>query len=151
MAKYYSYDAALDKMQKYCAMQERCQSEIRSKLIEIKIYGDDLESIIAELITDNFLSEERYAKAFVRGKFRMNQWGKTKIKQALQLKKISPYCIKKGMEEITDEAYIETLKELLEKKKNILRETDSFQRNQKLLQYAIGKGFESELIQKYLK
>lgn len=150
MAKYYSYDAALDKMQKYCAMQERCQSEIRSKLIEIKIYGDDLESIIAELITDNFLSEERYAKAFVRGKFRMNQWGKTKIKQALQLKKISPYCIKKGMEEITDEAYIETLKELLEKKKNILRETDSFQRNQKLLQYAIGKGFESELIQKYL-
>ena len=151
MAKYYSYDAALDKMQKYCAIQERCQSEIRSKLIEIKIYGDDLESIIAELITDNFLSEERYAKAFVRGKFRMNQWGKTKIKQALQLKKISPYCIKKGMEEITDEAYIETLKELLEKKKNILRETDSFQRNQKLLQYAIGKGFESELIQKYLK
>jgi regulatory protein len=150
MAKYYSYDAALDKMQKYCAMQERCQSEIRSKLIEIKIYGEDLESIIAELITDNFLSEERYAKAFVRGKFRMNQWGKTKIKQALQLKKISPYCIKKGMEEITDEAYIETLKELLEKKKNILRETDSFQRNQKLLQYAIGKGFESELIQKYL-
>jgi regulatory protein len=151
MAKYYSYDAALDKMQKYCAMQERCQSEIRSKLIEIKIYGEDLESIIAELITDNFLSEERYAKAFVRGKFRMNQWGKTKIKQALQLKKISPYCIKKGMEEITDEAYIETLKELLEKKKNILRETDSFQRNQKLLQYAISKGFESELIQKYLK
>jgi regulatory protein len=150
MAKYYSYDAALDKMQKYCAIQERCQSEIRSKLIEIKIYGDDLESIIAELITDNFLSEERYAKAFVRGKFRMNQWGKTKIKQALQLKKISPYCIKKGMEEITDEAYIETLKELLEKKKNILRETDSFQRNQKLLQYAIGKGFESELIQKFL-
>jgi regulatory protein len=150
MAKYYSYDAALDKMQKYCAMQERCQSEIRSKLIEIKIYGEDLESIIAELITDNFLSEERYAKAFVRGKFRMNQWGKTKIKQALQLKKISPYCIKKGMEEITDEAYIETLKELLEKKKNILRETDSFQRNQKLLQYAIGKGYESELIQKYL-
>jgi len=150
MAKYYSYDAALDKMQKYCAMQERCQSEIRSKLIEIKIYGEDLESIIAELITDNFLSEERYAKAFVRGKFRMNQWGKTKIKQALQLKKISPYCIKKGMEEITDEAYIETLKELLEKKKNILRETDSFQRNQKLLQYAIGKGFESELIQKFL-
>ena len=150
MAKYYSYDAALDKMQKYCAMQERCQSEIRSKLIEIKIYGEDLESIIAELITDNFLSEERYAKAFVRGKFRMNQWGKTKIKQALQLKKISPYCIKKGMEEITDEAYIETLKELLEKKKNILRETDSFQRNQKLLQYAIGKGFENELIQKFL-
>ncbi len=150
MAKYYSYDAALDKMQKYCAMQERCQSEIRSKLIEIKIYGEDLESIIAELITDNFLSEERYAKAFVRGKFRMNQWGKTKIKQALQLKKISPYCIKKGMEEITDEAYIETLKEILEKKKNILRESDDFQRNQKLLQYAIGKGFESDLIQKFL-
>jgi len=150
MAKYYSYDAALDKMQQYCAMQERCHSEIRSKLIEIKIYGEDLESIIAELITDNFLNEERYAMAFVRGKFRMNQWGQTKIKQALQLKKISPYCIKKGMQEITDEAYIETLKELLEKKKNILRENDDFKRNQKLLQYAIGKGFESELIQKFL-
>ena len=151
MAKYYSYDAALDKMQKYCVIQERCQSEIRSKLIEMKIYGDDLESIIADLITDNFLSEERYAIAFVRGKFRMKQWGKNKIKQELQMKKISPYCIKKGMAEITDEAYIETLKTILEKKANLLQETDKYKRNQKLLQYAIGKGYESELIQKYLQ
>lgn len=150
MAKYYSYDAALDKMQKYCAIQERCQSEIRTKLIEIKIYGEDLESIIADLITDNFLNEERYAIAFARGKFRMKQWGRTKIKQELQMKKISPYCIKKAMQEITDEAYIETLKEVLEKKKNLLNEEDDFKRNYKLLQYALGKGYESELIQKYL-
>lgn len=150
MAKYYSYDAALEKMQKYCALQERCQSEIRTKLIEIKIYGEDLESIIAELITDNYLNEERYAMAFVRGKFRMKQWGKNKIKQELQMKKISPYCIKKGMQEITDEVYVETLKNILEKKKNLLQEADDFKRNQKLLQYAIGKGYESELVQKYL-
>jgi regulatory protein len=116
----------------------------------MKIYGDDLESIIADLITDNFLSEERYAIAFVRGKFRMKQWGKNKIKQELQMKKISPYCIKKGMAEITDEAYIETLKTILEKKANLLQETDKYKKNQKLLQYAIGKGYESELIQKYL-
>ena len=150
MAKYYSYDAALDKMQKYCAIQERCQSEIRTKLIEIKIYGEDLESIIADLISDNFLNEERYAIAFARGKFRMKQWGRIKIKQELQMKKISPYCIKKAMQEIADEAYIETLKEVLEKKKNLLNEEDDFKRNYKLLQYAIGKGYESELIQKYL-
>jgi regulatory protein len=96
------------------------------------------------------LNEERYAIAFARGKFRMKQWGRTKIKQELKMKKISPYCIKKAMEEITDEAYIQTLTELLEKKKNLLNEEDDFKRNYKLLQYALGKGYESELIQKYL-
>ena len=63
----------LEKMKKFCAYQERCHAEVRNKLLKLKIYGDDLEEIIAELIIEGFLSEDRYARAYVRGKFRMNQ------------------------------------------------------------------------------
>lgn len=66
----------LERAKKYCAYQERCHSEVRSRLLEWKIYGDDLEEIIVALIEENFLNEERFAKAYVSGKFNMNHWGK---------------------------------------------------------------------------
>lgn len=146
-----SREEALIKLQRYCAYQDRCHSEVRNKLLDLGIYGHDLEEVIVALIEDNFLNEQRFAESFVRGKFRMKQWGRTKIRQELKLKKISEYCIKKGMEEIEEEVYIETLDKVLEKKNKILKEADVFKRRRKLAVFAIRRGFESNLVWERIK
>jgi regulatory protein len=144
-------DVALQKMQRYCAFQERCHSEVRQKLIEISVYGDTLEEIIAELIADNYLNEERFARAYARGKFRTKSWGRNRIKQELQMRRVSDYCIRKGMEEIDEEDYLATLEKVISKKLEELRGEDHFTAQQKTAQYAMRKGYESELIWRIIK
>lgn len=139
-------DIALQKMMHYCAYQERCHQEVRSKLITLEIYGDDLEEIIAELITENFLNEERFAKAYAGGKFRVKKWGKVRIRQELKKRKISDYCIKKAMQEIDEEGYEAGLYTLIEKKRKTEKEKNEFILKGKLAKYAISKGFESHLV-----
>ena len=146
--KYLSYDDALKKLQHYCAYQDRCHSEVRSKLLDLKIYGDELERIITDLIADNFLNEERFAQSYARGKHRLKKWGRHKITSQLKMKKISPYCIKKGMQEIDDEEYLETLTKLLEKR---LGDNPSFQETGKAAKYVINKGYESHLVWEVVK
>lgn len=142
---------ALLKAEATCAYQERCQQEMRDKLYEWGLFPEAVESIIAKLITDNFLNEERFAKAFAGGKFRIKKWGRVKIKIELKKRKISDYCIRKGMEEISDRDYMKTLKELIAKKmkenpKGLLRA-----RQYKAAQYAISRGFEGDVVWDVLK
>jgi regulatory protein len=137
---------ALLKAEKYCAYQERCQQEVRDKLYEWGLYSNDVESIISELIVDNFLNEERFAKAYAGGKFRMKKWGRIKIKIELKKRKISEYCIKKAMQEINEEAYLQTIKILIEKKSKDIKEKNAQLRNYKLVKYIASKGFEQDLI-----
>lgn len=148
--KYISKAEALTKLQRYCAYQDRCHSEVRSKLLEIGIYGQDLEDIIAHLIEEKFLDEERYARSFARGKFRMKQWGRRRIQQELKQRDISDYCIRKALEEIKEEDYLKTLEEVLEKRAGHLAEESDFARKAKLAQYAMSRGFESDLIWQFL-
>ena len=149
--KYIDDSTALKKMQSFCAYQERSHSEVESKLIDLGVYGDRIGQIVAELIQDNFLNEERFAKAFARGKNNIKKWGRIRIKQELKLRKVSDYCIRKAMEEIEESEYWKNLVEVLTKKKQLLSEEDSFKKNQKLFQFALQKGYESELIQLALK
>lgn len=144
--KYVSKEDALKKLQAYCAYQDRCHQEVRRKLLDLGIYGDDLEEIVADLITEQFLDEERFARAFARGKFRHKKWGKYKIKQHLKQKNISGYCLKKAMEEIDMEEYVETLEKLIAKKKGTIKAANDYVRKQKLAVFLIGKGYESSLI-----
>ena len=144
--KYTSKADALVKLQRYCAYQDRCHKEVRSKLIELGIYGQDLEDVMASLIEENFLNEERFARSFARGKFRMKQWGRTRIRQELKLRNISEYCLRKAMEEISETDYLKTLKEVLEKRASQIAEADDFARKGKLAQYAMSRGFESEMV-----
>ena len=102
-------------MQKYCAYQDRCHQEVRRKLIDLEVYGDDLEDIIYELVQDNFLNEERFARSFARGKYRMKKWGKYRIQNELKQRQISDYCIRKAMTEIDPEEYHQNLISLVEK------------------------------------
>lgn len=140
----------LQKAASYCAYQERTQDEVKLRLKKWNVWGDEADEIIAELISMNYLSEERFAKSYAGGKFRVKNWGRMKIRQELNRRGLSNYSIEKGMNEIEDEAYISTLKELLIKKKRLLEktETDKFKLKQKLVRYALGKGYESELVWK---
>lgn len=145
--KYLSKADALKRMQRYCAYQDRCHAEVRSKLIELGVYGDTLEEIMAELIIDRFLDEERFARSYVRGKFRLKKWGRVRIKQELKLRKISAYCLRKGLEEIDEEEYRATLREIIIKKLlDYRRKYDDFQSGRKAALYAQNRGYESALI-----
>jgi len=143
----------LQKAASYCAYQERTQDEVRQRLKKWDVWGEEADEIIAELISLNYMSEERFAKTYAGGKFRMKNWGRMKIKQELHRRGLSEYSIEKGMKEIGDKAYQEGLKELLTKKKILLDRTepDAFKLKQKLARFALGKGYESELVWKTIE
>lgn len=142
----------LEKIKYYCAYQERCHKEVRNKLFELSVYGDDIDEVISELIAEDFLNEERYARSYCRGKFNQKKWGRNKIINHLKFKGISEYCIKKGLTEIDDEEYQTTLAELLNKKKKELSsEKNIWIKKKKLSNYLMQKGFESYLINELLK
>lgn len=130
----------------FCAYQERTQQEVRSKLYTLGLYGDEVEELIAELISDNFINEERFAKAYAGGKFRMNHWGRLKIQVALKAKGVSKRCIEAGMAEIDDEAYQEKLDFLIRKKMSMIKEEDEVKTKYKLANYLLSKGFESPIV-----
>jgi regulatory protein len=136
----------------YCAYQERTQQEVREKLIyEYGQTTDEADDIIVDLIEQNFISEERFAKAFAGGKFRMKKWGKVKIEAELKARKMSAYCIKQALKEIPESDYKKTLFDLLEKKYNALANEENFSKKQKMARFAISKGYESELVWKLIE
>ena len=142
---------ALAKAEHYCAYQERAQQEVRDKLYEWGLWPDAIENIISELIGANFLNEERFAKAYARGKFNQNGWGKNKIKQGLKFKKVPDVLIKKALLAISDDDYLQALEIILTKKARTLNEKDPLKRRFKLQAYALGRGFELDLILDILK
>lgn len=137
---------------RYCDYQDRCQYEVRSKLLEIGCRGEELEELIAELIEKNLLNEERYAQSIARGKFRMKQWGKIKIVHFLKNHRISEYCIKTALKEIDEGEYEITLNSLIDKKWISLKgEKNRFIKQKKLLNYMQQKGFETTLVMESLQ
>lgn len=145
--KYVSKDDALSKLQRYCAYQDRCHQEVEKKLKTYDIYGEDLDDIMLELIRENFLNEERFARSYARGKFRMKKWGRYKIKRELKQRAISKYCIKKAMMEIEEEEYQTVLKEMILKKIGEYK-GKFYERKIKAARFAIGKGYESAIVWK---
>src|ERR1700689_4896178 len=102
-------EKVLQKARFYCSYQFRSPGEVKKKLYSYALKKNDVEELLAQLIQENYLNEELFAVAFARGKFRMKQWGKVKIKYELTLKKVSKYCIDKGLKEINEEEYQQTL------------------------------------------
>ena len=109
-------EQALQKLKHYCAYQERCHSEVKEKLYSLGIWKKDQDEIFATLIEENYLNEERFAIAYAGGKFRINQWGRVKIRLALKQKQVIEYCIKKALREIDEKTYRKTLEKLATKK-----------------------------------
>lgn len=142
---------ALVKMQSWCAYQERCQQETRDKLYDLGLWPEAVESIIAKLIEENFLNEERFACSFARGKFNIKKWGRIKIKQELKQKRISEYCLKKALQEINGDDYLNTLIKLIDNKRQLIKEKSPIKLQYKLMNYALSKGYERDLIMDVLK
>lgn len=149
-SKYLTKEEILHKLKRYCTYQDRCHHEVRAKLTHMEVFGSLPEEIMAELIKENFLNEERFAKSFARGKFNIKNWGKVKISNELLKRNISDYCINKGLQEIYEEDYLNTLKSLIFKRyKKNMKLAPMLQKHNCYL-YCIRKGFEVDLVLKYL-
>jgi regulatory protein len=144
--KFLTKEQALQKLRQYCAYQERSHSEVQTKLYELGIRKTEHDEIIATLIEEDYLNEERFAMQFVGGKFRMKDWGRKKIYYALKEKKISEYSIKKALQQISEEAYQEVLTELAQKKYELLKDEQWLVRKRKTIDYLLQKGYEYELV-----
>jgi regulatory protein len=143
---------ALPKLKQYCAYQERCHSEAREKLAGYGVYGRDADAILAQLVAENYLNEERFAIQFAGGRFRMKQWGRVKIGHELKQKQVSPYCIKKALAAIDADAYEAVAEKLAAAKWAGLRgEGNLFAKKKKLLQYLLQKGYEAEWAKGWLQ
>jgi regulatory protein len=141
---------ALLKAANYCAYQERCYKEVEEKLAEWGIHGTDAGEILIKLSDQNYLNEERFAKAFAGGKFRVKKWGRSKIRMELKQRKISDYCINKGLAEIDEDIYLNTLTEIAREKWDATKQPNRIAKRYKVYQYLISRGYESDLIQTVL-
>ena len=145
-------EKALQKIRHFCSYQERSHQEVKDKLYSFGLYKDEVETLLSQMIEENYLNEERYAVAFAGGKFRVRQWGRVKIKYELKQKRVSDYCIKKALASIDEDDYEKTLEKLFEDKKASLRsEKNIFIKKQKIQAYLMQKGFEPSLVSEYLK
>ncbi len=144
--KHLTKEQALQKLKQYCAYQERSHSEVQQKLWDLGVWRTEHDGIIAALIEEDYLNEERFAKAFVGGKFRMKDWGRKKIYYALKEKKVSEYIIKQAMKEIPDEAYDKVVQALAEKKYASLKAEQYLVRKKKTMDYLLQKGYESTVV-----
>lgn len=145
-------DQAMKKAMHFCAYQERSHAEVREKLYGFGLHKDEVEELMARLISENFLNEERYALAFAGGRFRMKQWGKVKIRQALKAKGVSDYCIKLALASIDPDAYYNMLVKLAKSKwESLSKERNPYIRKGKARLYLLQKGFEQDLVDESLR
>jgi len=139
-------------MQRFCAYQERCIQEAREKLDRLKVAPDVQEKVLRQLQEAHFIDEQRFAQVFARSKFNQNQWGRLKIRQALEEREIAAPFIEKALAEIDQEAYAETLCHLLLKKARARSATTNlYVKRDKIARYLTQKGFEPDLIWQTLK
>ncbi|HEY6504295.1 MAG TPA: regulatory protein RecX [Chitinophagaceae bacterium] len=143
-------EQALQKLKQYCGYQERCHSEVKQKLYDLGVRKKEHDEIIATLIEENYLNEERFAIAFAGGKWRIKQWGRVKIKYELKQKQVSDYSIKKALKQISEEQYLEVLKKLADEKYDSLKNEQWLIRKKKTMDYLLGRGFEMELVRSIL-
>jgi regulatory protein len=150
--KYLTKEQALQKAKHYCGYQERCHSEVKEKLYGFGLHKQAVEECLSCLIEENYLNEERFAQQFAGGKFRMKQWGRSKIKYELKQRQVSEYCIKKGLKEIDEDDYIKTLDKLATEKWDTQKsEKNIFIKLRKTQDYLMQKGYETELIKQALQ
>ena len=137
--------AAKVKAGNYCAYQERTQQEVRDKLYALGLHSDEVEVVLTDLISENFVNEERFALAFASGKFRLKNWGRRKIIYELEHRNISPYCIDKALKEISNEEYNHTIQQIIDKKISQTSGEVYLVKN-KIARHLISKGYEAELV-----
>lgn len=138
------------KLENYCAYQDRCHQEVIQKMFDLKVPYEDKDEIIVHLIEHNFLNEERFAKSFARGKHNIKKWGRIRIVRELEMRQISSYNIKTALKEIDESEYLSTFDEICKKKWNTTLETNLLKKKKKVSYYLFRLGYEKELIYDFI-
>ncbi len=144
-------DEAYRKLAARCSAKECCVAEVREKLHNWNIPRKEEESIIEQLVKENYIDEARYCRAYAQDQFRFSGWGRIKIGYTLRQKQIDPLTVSQSMKVIDEEEYIEALRRILKSKYRGLKAIDPSQQGEKLMRFAVSRGFEAELIRKCLK
>lgn len=147
----FSIQELKQKAERFCAYQERCHKDVSQKLYELGATSVETNEILAYLIENNFLNEERFAQSFARGKFRIKKYGKLRIINELKLRNISKYNIEKALQEISDEEYEAVFAELSEKAWHSITEKNKLKKKKKFCDFLFRKGYESQRIYMALK
>jgi len=148
----------LEKIRHFCGYRERSEKETELRLRSMQVPYGKIRGILDQLKEDGFISDERFARAFVRGKWRVNHWGKIKITYELRAKRIPDKLIVSALGEINQDSYREILEEMIVKKANDIRPQKKTENNSKkslnirdkIFIFALGKGYESDLIREIL-
>lgn len=141
-----SVKEAIQKIEHFCAYQERCHEEVVSKLRTMKMDLDEIDQIMVYLIAENFINEERFACSFARGKHRIKHWGRIRIINELKYKNISQTLINTALKEISLEEYLETFHTIAQRHWETIRETNTLKKRKKFCDYLLRRGFESNLV-----
>lgn len=139
------------KAEAYCSVAERCEDDVLRKLEQWGVPSDAHEAIVAHLIKERYIDQCRFAVAFVRDKYRFNQWGRIKITQSLRQKHLASTDIVVAMEEIDEEEYFSVLEHLIARKLSSIKAKNSFERNGKLVRFAASRGYEMDEILRCMK
>jgi len=140
-----------ERISRYCAYQERCAWDAEKKLAEWKVPRGRIYPIMKSLKDEGYIDDERFARTFVRGKFRINKWGRLKIGYELKGRKIPETVIRSALLEISPEDYQKTVRELVLKKKSEIKPGKNLNIREKIITFVIGKGFEFDLAADILK
>lgn len=143
--------SAFSKAAFLCSRSEKCTSEIREKLRQWELSDDQLVPVLKKLLDEKYIDEERFARAYAKDKFRFNRWGRQKIEYMLCSKQIPHEIIELAMEELNEDSYAEKLRQLLSEKAKSIKGKDQFDRRNKLVRFAMSRGFEMNSIYNALK
>ncbi|MFD0990692.1 regulatory protein RecX [Mariniflexile jejuense] len=144
--KTYTLQEATKKLEHYCAYQERCHKEVVQKLTSMYMIPEAIDVIVVHLIQHNFLNEERFAKTFVSGKFKIKAWGRRRLTFELKQKDISKVNINQALATISEDDYNEYFNSLAEKKANSIKERNVFKKKKQFVDYFLYRGWESHLV-----
>jgi regulatory protein len=138
------------RMAALCSRSEQCSTDIRKKIIASGLDKDAADNIITKLKEDNFINDERYINSYIAEKFRINKWGKVKMKYYLKMKGLEDILIQNGLDEINEEEYHDTLIKTLKQKARQVKKKNKFEKMGQVIRFAQNRGFEPELIHRYL-
>lgn len=150
MKKQITEQDALFRVTALCAQSEQCEHSLREKMQKWGLTEEVADRIIDKLYDEKYLDEQRFARAYAKDKMRYNHWGKQKIDQGLRLLRISTPARRLALEELPEEEYLEILQHVLQSKARQVKAENNYERNGKLIRFALGRGFEMDLICKSL-
>lgn len=149
--KLFTFTETKQKLVNYCVYQDRCHAEVEQKMREFVLIPEAKEEIILYLLKENYLNEERFTRSYIRGKFYIKHWGKTKIKINLKQKGITEKLIAKCFNEIDEDDYFKTIRKIYEDYFEKQKDLKDYQKKSKTIKYLLGRGFEYEEILNVMK